>query len=199
MPHQRRHEARANGRRAANGSLLALCGLALLSGCSGFEKRWQAAAAAQGGAVEINDITGRWQGTWVSDATGHSGGLRCIITRGGADGAAGADAAGAGDAGDAYRAEFKASYLKFLTFGYDMRLAIERRDETYTHFRGEADLGWLAGGRYEYEGRASGEEFHCVYRAEKDYGHFRMHRPDQPAEPATRMADADRAESSAGQ
>ena len=169
---------RARGRH----SLLAFSGLALLLGCSGFEKRWKGAAQAP---VEVNDITGRWQGHWVSDATGHTGGLRCIITREGAGDGTG----GANGGGDAYRADFHATYARFLTFGYEMHLDVTRRDETNTYFQGEADLGWLAGGVYRYEGRAGGDEFLINYRAKKDYGHFRLHRPGGPA-PAERIAGA---------
>ena len=143
---------------------------AFLSGCSGFEKKWKAAA---GRPVEVNDIQGRWKGTWKSEKNGHSGGLRAVITRQGED---------------TYNADFHATYGWIFRFGYSMAMTAQRGDETFTYFTGSADLGKLAGGVYEYDGKASGEEFFCNYRSKGDHGHFRMTRPD--VRPGVRFADA---------
>lgn len=42
---------------------------------------------------------------------------------------------------------------------------------------GDADLGWLAGGAYHYEGHASPVEYVCTYRSKTDHGIFKMTRP----------------------
>ena len=43
-------------------------------------------------------------------------------------------------------------------------------------FSAEADLGWLAGGRYEYDGSVDGDNFRSTYKSKSDYGTFKMAR-----------------------
>lgn len=149
--------------RRCNG-LVVLAGLSLLAGCSSYEAKWQAAAERPAPAASIE---GRWEGTWTSDADGHAGGLRCIITRTGPD---------------AYQADYHATYGNIFQFGYSMPLRVDRRDDRQFVFDGTADLGLLAGGDYRYEGQADPGEFVCEYRSKYDFGTFRMRRPEANAE-----------------
>lgn len=141
--------------------LVALTGFSLLLGCSSYESRWKAAATRPASAAD--GLAGRWEGTWQSEANGHSGGLRCIVTR-------------TGD--DTFEADYHATYWKIFGFGYAMPLRAGRREGDVVHFNGDADLGWLAGGNYHYDGRATGEEFYCTYRSKSDHGFFKMTRPE---------------------
>ena len=139
---------------AAAGLVLVL----LLSGCSSFNRHWKQAAAQPAPAAEI---LGRWQGTWQSDASGHSDPLRCLITR--------------NDQGE-YQARFHAKYHKFLTFGYAVKLKVTKSGEEF-QFRGHANLHWWAGGIYDYEGKATATNFFSTYRCKYDHGTFEMTRP----------------------
>ncbi len=141
-------------------ALAAILAVALLSGCSGFGREWRAAAKLP---TPTNDIAGRWEGRWVSDANGHHGKLRCVMTR---------------EAGDACRARFRATYAGIFSFGYTATLHVTN-DATAFHLRGEADLGKLAGGVYRYEGLASPTNFSSTYRCAVDHGRFEMARPDK--------------------
>lgn len=111
-------------------------------------------------------IEGRWAGTWKSCANGHTGGLRCIVTR--------------TDAGH-FNADFRATYGWFFSFGYSMTMNVKATDgatrPSVVYFAGEADLGCLAGGRYTYEGKATPTEFFCNYKADVDHGTFQLVRP----------------------
>ena len=91
-----------------------------------------------------------------------TGGLRAIITP---------------VSTETYHARYHATYAGILTFGYEMDLRAEERDGA-TWFYGHADLGALAGGKYHYAGRATDEEFVCLYEADEDHGFFRMKRPE---------------------
>ena len=146
--------------------LIAMLVCAAATGCSSFEQEWKSASALPAAPT---DVTGRWQGTWASDS-GHSGGLRCVVSR--------VDAR-------TCRAHFDATYAGALHFNYVAQLQGEQAPDGYTYFEGESDLGALAGGVYKYEGRADAREFTSTYRSSGDRGVFRMTRPDAPAATAT--------------
>jgi hypothetical protein len=140
----------------------ALGGLALaLCGCSSFERDWEALANAPPAAGELE---GRWEGGWRSEATSHEGGLRCIVTR---------------VEGDRYDMRYRATYrLVFCLLSFEYTVRMESSEEGgRILFRGEEDLGWLAGGRYTYEGEAGGGELRSRYRSSGDHGEFSMKRP----------------------
>jgi hypothetical protein len=137
---------------------LALIFCGLLSGCSTFQREWRQTAKAPPPA---GDISGRWQGTWKSDANGHNDKLRCVITK---------------SDDQHYTARFHAKYKHILSFGYSVPLVVTN-DGIKRTFKGEADLGKLAGGRYTYEGSATPTEFNSHYDSKYDRGTFEMKRP----------------------
>ena len=130
----------------------------LLAGCSTFNHEWNRAANQP---IAANDLQGRWQGVWVSDVNHHTDSLRCIITR--------------KDDG-AYRARFRAKYHQVFTFGYTVPLKVEPATNGFT-FSGQANLGWLAGGLYHYEGHADATNYFSTYSCKYDHGTFQMTRP----------------------
>ena len=52
--------------------------LLVVTGCSTFPYEWRQASKKP---QPTNDITGRWEGRWLSDVNGHNGRLRCLLTR----------------------------------------------------------------------------------------------------------------------
>jgi hypothetical protein len=135
-----------------------LTGLLLLVGCSSFNREWQQNSFS----APTEDIQGRWQGTWASEATGHTDKLRCIISK---------------KTDGTFQAWFHAKYKKVLSFGYTVPLKVELVDRAWK-FQGEADLGWLAGGVYHYKGSAGGTNFTLTYESKYDHGTFEMNRAD---------------------
>ena len=158
--------------------------LALAGGGCAFDRDWKRLAAAVPsdqavgvgvGAAEAavpDPLAGRWEGTWTSETTNHSGKLRAIVTP-------------AGD--DAYRARFDATYFGLMRFGYAMTLTATPPEDgggggggdagSVTRFTGEENLGWLAGGVYRYDGTTDGHTFDCAYESKHDRGRFQMTRP----------------------
>ena len=133
--------------------------LVLGSGCGTlkYNRAWKAFA----GSGETHGLEGRWQGGWESQWNGHSGGLRCMMTR--------QDEAH-------YRGWFHSTYAFFLSFQHTTDFTVEVEDGTY-RFRGEQDLGEMAGGVYRYEGTVTGDSFQATYEAENgDHGVFEMQR-----------------------
>ena len=62
-----------------------------------------------------------------------------------------------------------------LSFGYTVGLKTEPT-EAGCKFRGEANLGALAGGVYRYEGQADATNFFSTYSCKYDHGTFQMRR-----------------------
>jgi len=128
------------------------------TGCSTFNRDWKKAAPLH----PAGDIVGRWEGSWLSDADGHHGRLRCVIT---------------GLGNGRYRAHYKATYWKILRFSYAVEMRVEEHSGDMLEMRGKTDLGWWGGGVYQYEGQISSTNFVCSYRSKYDHGKFRMERP----------------------
>lgn len=139
-----------------------LC-LAWLTGCTTFHREWHAARVPAAPA----DATGPWEGTWTSEASGHHGRLRCLMTAAGPTG---------------HQARFRATYAKILTFEYTVPLEFKAQGDRQ-EIQGEANLGSLAGGLYHYEGSITPHEFVARYSSQADHGVFRLHRPSAPATP----------------
>ncbi len=106
-------------------------------------------------------LVGPWEGRWVSEKSGHQGNLRAVIKP---------------VEDNNYRARFKATYSKIFKFTHSVLLETTKTNGQY-RFEGDADLGWLAGGRYQYEGNASETNFYSKYRSKHDHGYFLMKRP----------------------
>jgi hypothetical protein len=141
---------------------IAILGLLLAAGCSSAADRDWADAERLPRAADLGNT--RWSGTWHSDASGHEGTLRCIITP---------------RADSGYDAHYYATFGWFIfgfSFEYILPMTIEKDDGGW-RFRGSAVLDyWIQGGPYEYEGRADEEHFAASYNAGFDRGIFRMKR-----------------------
>jgi hypothetical protein len=131
--------------------------LTTLTGCSRFDREWKRAAAA---SPEPGGIEGRWEGKWAS-INGHTGRLRCILSP-----------AGEGE----YLARFHATFWSICQAEYTVTLRGEQRDGAM-RLAGEENLGWLAGGKFEYDADVDPERFVARYRSRYENGEFRMARP----------------------
>src|SRR5688572_13678221 len=145
-------------RRSLLGAGLAL----LLSSCGAI--RFQRAWSSHPRGDEPGGMSGRWAGTWRSEQNGHSGGLRCLMTR---------------QDEQHYRADFFSTYAAILYFRHETLFrVVDRRDGTL-RFEGEQDLGKAIGGVYRYEGAVQGDAFRATFRAENgDHGVFELRRVD---------------------
>jgi hypothetical protein len=131
----------------------------VLCGCSTFNRDWKKAAQqpAPAGSIE-----GCWEGKWLSDVNGHTGRLRCMLSR---------------EKNNRYQARFRATYWKLFRFSYAVSLQFEPREGDW-HFTGDEDLGTLAGGIYHYDGQATPTNFFSTYWSKYDHGTFQMKRPE---------------------
>jgi hypothetical protein len=137
--------------------LMVAAGLVGLTGCSSFHKEWK---ASMKGPAPTDSINGPWIGDWKSDANGHHGSLKCVVTK---------------TSDTTYRAHYRAHFFKIFWYTYAATL---NGNETngVVMMRGEADLG-KAGGVYQYEGTATPTEFRSSYSSKHDHGNYQMMRP----------------------
>jgi hypothetical protein len=137
-----------------------IAGLLLASGCTTFNREW---AETEVQPIAGSGVLGRWEGSWSSEVNGHDGKLRCVVT----------------PKHDAtYRARFHAVYRKVVGFGYTVPLRVIETNGVF-EFRGDANLGWWAGGVYHYQGHVQGNDFFCTYSCKYDHGTFQMKRLTQ--------------------
>lgn len=134
---------------------VALAALLVFSGCSTFNRDWQAA-----GSKPASGMEGRWEGRWISAHNGHNGQLRALVQK--------------LDNGQ-HEARFHAKYLGVLSFSSQVNLEVKPVADG-VQFSGAADLG-RPYGIYRYEGKASPTNFFSTYKATSDHGTFQMSRP----------------------
>src|SRR4026207_2115342 len=108
--------------------------LFMAPGLSPFNYEWRQAAKQP---TPAHNVTGRWEGRWISGATGHKDKLRALITP--------VDT-------NHYDVKFHAAYrsetFKFraVYFGYTVRMETQPSTNNGVLFRGSENLGRLAGG-----------------------------------------------------
>jgi hypothetical protein len=128
-------------------------------GCSAFDRDWKKAAGQPQTGIE-----GRWIGQWKSKQNQHQGVLRCLIDK---------------TEDNLYETRFHAKYkwgILTVGFPYTMEMNIKQDGAEY-QFTGEADLGKLAGGVYQYKGSGSTNQLIINFRSPKDHGTFHLQRP----------------------
>ena len=136
----------------------------LSANCRDFHEQWQRVSENQrlaAAAPDADGIAGLWQGEWLSAVTGHRGPLRSVIVAASAD---------------RWLARFHASYSRIFRACYATELRAMPGSEGNLAFSGSSDLGWMAGGVYEYDGESTGPGFVCRYRSRFDNGEFRLDR-----------------------
>ncbi len=132
--------------------------LLLTSGCSSYNRQWQTAARQP---LPSASFEGPWRGSWISEVNGHNGQLLCLVTK-------------IND--HEYRARYRATYQNVLHFNSTVILNVAPGDGLY-RLNGRANLGWLAGGVYEYAGEATATNFYSTYKSKYDHGTYRLTRP----------------------
>jgi hypothetical protein len=145
--------------------------LLLLTGCSTtFNREYKSALAEP---IPASDISGPWEGHWLSDKNGHTGKLRAVLRP---------------ISPSTYDAHFHATFWKIFRTSYRVPLEVEQ-DNGRTVLHGEQNLGRLSGGIYTYEGEATPSIFFSTYTSKYDHGTFEMKRPvtGTPAEPESKL------------
>ena len=156
-------------KRSLSALILSLTLVLTGAGCSGFSRQWQAATRPQPAAW--TGIEGPWTGRWISEKTGHSGGLRCLVRRS-------SIAAMNADQARAHQFQYHATWGKLLSGTFTTSQPV--REPRPGQFVSEGD--WMlpkwAGGAYHYRVEATPTEWRATYSSGGDRGRFEMRRPE---------------------
>ena len=141
-----------------------------LSSCTlGFQSQWRK-AVAEAKQNPPTTLAGPWEGTWKSEASGHTGTLRAIAK----------PITPPTPHSTAYKFHYEATWMNFLkacmTAEHDVVGGERTKSSGGSVLRGQKDLG-LLGGIYTFSGRATPAEFRANYRSSVDHGVFEMKRP----------------------
>lgn len=141
----------------------------VLASCSiGYNRDWNRAAATDA-TMRPRNLEGAWTGTWKSNADGHHGKLRAIVTR------------IPTEAGQPEKYSFRyhatwANIISGVITAEHQATYAEKKKGNVLELSGEKNLGRL-GGVYSFTGTASPTEFKANYKSKLDRGVFEMKRP----------------------
>ncbi len=147
----------------------------VLSGCSTFDSDWRALSFTKESPAPATGILGRWEGSWHSDPSDHTGQLRAIVSQLPAKPGRAAAGAEPAAAGGLYEVRFHALWGWDFVAEYTIEMEVREESGRYA-FKGESELG-LFFGKYQCEGHIVGDRFFATYRAAGDHGTFEMRRP----------------------
>lgn len=147
---------------------LGLLLLTCLPSCGfAFRSAWKKAPVTSG-------VEGKWKGTWLSDANGHHGDLRCVVSK------AELPDYGAGKGAEPIPAPrsffYRATWKKILSGSYRSVHTVKKQKDGSYKFSGEHKMPDWAGGLYHYEGTIKGDEFKANYKCAMDHGTYTMKR-----------------------
>ena len=132
--------------------LLPSCGLS-------FRSAWKTPASNAG-------VCGKWEGAWLSTASGHTGQLRAVIH----------PMASRAPEGQAFQFFYHCTWRGILSAAFKTTQQVEKQTNgTYT-FRGDHQMPNWVGGVYHYEGTIKGDDFNACYESTMDRGTFTMKR-----------------------
>lgn len=149
---------------------------ALLTSCAGpgFESAYQKSLDSYQAADPKPEVSGPWEGYWLSDKNGHTGKLRAIGTE---DSSLGRNEQGSGKEFQQVEFRYHATWAKILSGGYTSDHLVRRKSDGSITVRGEKEIAFL--GLYTSEGTIEGEKFESRYHSDADQGVFVLRRPSQ--------------------
>ena len=138
--------------------LLPSCGLS-------FRSAWKAPASNAG-------VSGKWEGTWLSTASGHTGKLRAVIHPMLKE----HPMASRAPEGQAFQFFYHCTWRGILSAAFKTtQQVVKQKNGTYA-FKGDHQMPNWVGGVYHYEGTIKGDDFNACYESAMDRGTFTMKR-----------------------
>lgn len=139
-------------------SVLPSCGLS-------FRSAWKEPAPNTG-------VNGKWEGTWHSTASGHTGKLRAVISGPESH----LTASKQGPAAVPHPFFYHCTWRGILSASFKTTHLVMRKDKDTHTFKGDHKMPNWVGGLYHYEGTIKGDDFNACYESGMDRGTFTMKR-----------------------
>ena len=130
-------------------TILSICALAVL-----------VLSPTQLQAEETLDLSGKWNGTWRSEISEHSGPLKAKFTV---------------LEDSKVQARFNGRFFKLIPFHFNVTLEIVKNEDGVVTLKGKENLGRTLG-TYTYNATYSNGKFVAKYSTEKDKGVFEVSR-----------------------
>lgn len=142
----------------------------LLTSCAGpgYNSAYRKSVEAYHAADPKPEVSGPWEGYWLSGENAHTGKLRAI-------GSARPSAAGGDDGVEHMDFRYHATWAKVLSGGYTADHKVKRNRDGSFSVNAEKEIALL--GPYTSEGTIKGDKFEATYKAEADHGVFILQRP----------------------
>lgn len=138
--------------------LLPSCGLS-------FRSAWKMPASNAG-------VNGKWEGTWLSTASGHTGKLRAVISEPGPLMSASKQQPKAVP----HQFFYHCTWRGILSAAFKTTQHVVRQKNGSYTFKGDHQMPNWVGGVYHYEGTIKGDNFNACYESGLDRGTFTMKR-----------------------
>lgn len=139
-------------------TVLPSCGLSFCS-------EWKKPASNAG-------VSGKWEGTWLSTASGHTGKLRAVISEPAPLFAASKQHKGAVP----HQFFYHCTWRGILSAAFKTTHFVVKKNNGTSTFKGDHKMPNWVGGMYHYEGTIKGDEFNACYESGMDRGTFTMKR-----------------------
>lgn len=105
------------------------------------------------------NLSGSWNGKWVSDGSGHKGPMKAVFRSVG---------------NDSYEVTFSGRFFKVIPFRYKATLTVTGKEGDKLILTGSQKL--LGFGTFEYNALADDGSFMATYSSKKDNGRFELYR-----------------------
>ena len=105
------------------------------------------------------NLSGSWNGNWISDGSGHKGPMKAVFRPVGTD---------------SYEVTFSGRFFKVIPFRYKATLMVTGKDGDKLILTGSQKL--LGFGTFEYSALADNGSFMANYTSKKDNGRFELYR-----------------------
>ena len=143
---------------------------ALLTSCAGpgFNSAYRKSVTAYHAADPKPEVSGPWEGYWLSGENAHTGKLRAVAVPATSE-------APAANGDGRYQFRYHATWAKVLSGGYTSEHEVKRKPDGSFTLKGQEEIALL--GLYKSEGTIKGDKFDSTYHADADQGVFILKRP----------------------
>ena len=112
------------------------------------------------GTIQAQDLSGNWQGCWISQNNGHRGRMNATLCQ---------------NSCGQIEAKFRGTFFRVLPFRYRAKLDIIHQEPGMTVLSGSKKLGPIMG-EFQYDAVITDGQFNGSFSAGRTYGNWTLHK-----------------------